>query len=265
MFPERQKVLASAEMSALAPAPSDPATPSTEVDAQPPAVTILTPYRRGLALGLVLFISFAHFIASSVYYLRGGTPPVGPGQHSARLLSALIAEVGSLGVLWYVLSGQGRNWKDIGWNLEWMDLPRAVGLSFGSIIAGVLLLVAVQIPYHSIFGQYLAPKSLRPLFGFGISTLSIALVCLNPFFEELIVRGYLMSEIFDLHGGGVLAVLISVAVQMSYHLYQGLAHGIVLTGIFVVSSIYFWSTRRIAPVVLAHFFVDAYALLRGHF
>ena len=101
--------------------------------------------------------------------------------------------------------------------------------------------------------------------GIGISGLSIALVCLNPFFEEFIVRGYLMSEIFDLGGSSVLAVLISISVQMSYHLYQGLANAVVLTAVFAVYSIYFWKTRRIAPVVLAHFCMDAYALVRASF
>jgi len=101
--------------------------------------------------------------------------------------------------------------------------------------------------------------------GFGISGLSIAFVCLNPFFEELIVRGYLMSEILELGGGGVLAILTSIAVQMSYHLYQGLGNGIALTAGFAVYSIYFLKTRRIAPVVFAHFYADAYALVRGSF
>ena len=52
---------------------------------------------------------------------------------------------------------------------------------------------------------------------------------------------------------------------MSYHLYQGLANGIGLTVVFAVYSIYFWKTYRLAPVVLAHLCVDAYALLRGTF
>ena len=97
----------------------------------------------------------------------------------------------------------------------------------------------------------------------GISGLSITFIFLNPFFEELIVRGYLMTEIVELGGSGTLAIVISVAVQMSYHLYQGFTNGIVLVTIFAVFSIYFWKTRRLAPVVLAHLSVDAYALFRG--
>jgi len=61
------------------------------------------------------------------------------------------------------------------------------------------------------------------------------------------------------------AIVISVAIQMSYHLYQGLAHAIVLTVVFAIFSIYYAQTRRIAPVVLAHLFMDVLALIRGVF
>jgi len=227
----------------------------------PPARNPGARRRRLQALGVVLFVSFGNFIFSSAYSLMGATASGNPRQHQARLLGSLIAESGSLAVLWYVLSGQGRSWKDIGWNLGWMDVPRAVGLLLASRLARYLVMVPFQVFYKFYFGHYLAPRSLHGLPSFGISGFSIALVCLNPLFEELIVRGYLMSEIFDLGGNALLAVLASVAVQMSYHLYQGLGNGIALTAGFSVYSVYFWRTRRIAPVVLAHFCVDAYASL----
>ena len=248
-------------MSATPPTPPDQTTHISETVVRPPAGDVLAPHRRVLALGLVLFVSFGQFVAFSAYSLTGVTASA-DHQRQARLLGALIVEVGSLAVLLYVLSQQGRKWKDIGWNLQWMDLARAVGLVFGSIFAGYLILSPVQILYHSYAGHYLVPTSTHGLLGLGVSGLSIALVCLNPFFEELIVRGYLMTEILDLGGKGMMAILISVAVQMSYHLYQGVFRGIALTASFAVLSIYFWKTRRIAPVVLAHLCFDAFALFR---
>lgn len=226
-----------------------------------PSGTLESPRRRWLALGVVLLVSFGHFIATSTYYAIGGPMPTNAGQHQWRLVGALIEEIASLSVLWYVLSGQGRSWKDIGWKLQWMDVPRAAGLLLGSTLASYLLWIPVQTLYYSYSGHYLTPKSLQGMLGFGISGLSIAFVCLNPFFEELIVRGYLMSEITALGGNGALAILISVAVQMSYHLYQGFTNGIVLVSTFAVFSVYFSRSRRIAPVVLAHFCMDAYALI----
>jgi membrane protease YdiL (CAAX protease family) len=220
------------------------------------------PRRRLLALGLVLFVSFGHFIFYSAYSLVGA---IDTRQIKASLVGTLISEAGSLAVLWYVLSGQGRGLKDIGWNFEWMDILRAVALVFSSRVAEYLVWIPVQLSYYSYFGHYLTPKSLHGMLGVGISGLSIAFVCLNPFFEELIVRGYLMSEVVDLGGNGLLAIFLSIAVQMSYHLYQGLANGIALTVGFAVFSIYFGKTHRLAPVVLAHLCIDAFALVRTSF
>jgi membrane protease YdiL (CAAX protease family) len=251
-------------MSAIPPTSQDDIFYTAAVP-NPSVGTLLTPGNRLFALGLVLFVSFAHFIASSTYSLMGAMGPADPRQRSARLVGALIAEVGSLAVFWYVLSTQGRGLKNIGWNPQWMDLPRAVGLVFGSTLASYFVWIPFEVAYRSYFGHYLVPKSMHGFFGFGISALSIAFVCLNPFFEELIVRGYLMSEIFDLGGKGLLAVLISIALQASYHLYQGFANAILTMTTFAVFSLYFWKTRRIAPVVLAHFCIDAYALVRGSF
>lgn len=233
--------------------------------AKPPVATLLTPRHRLLALGLVLFVSFGHFIVASTYSLMRATGPVDPQQRTPRLVGALIAEVGSLAVLWYVLSAQGRSWKNIGWNFEWMDVPRAIGLVFGSTLAIYFVWIPVQIAYRFYFGHYLVPKSMHGYFGFGISVFSIAFLCLNPFFEELIVRGYLMSEAIDLGGSGVLAILVSIALQASYHLYQGFANAFLVTITFTVFSVYFWKTRRIAPVIMAHLCLDAYALVRGSF
>jgi membrane protease YdiL (CAAX protease family) len=250
-------------MSATPPTPPDRIARPEETVAQLPVRNVDSPSRRVVALGIVLFVSFGHFIASSAYYSMGGIGPTDSRQYQVRLLGALIAEAGSLAVLWYVLSAQGRSWKSIGWNnLRWTDIPRALGLAVGSTFAGYMILVAFQISFHASSGHYLATKSMHGMLG-NVSVLSFAFVCVNPFFEELIVRGYLMTEIVELGGKGALAIVLSVAVQMSYHLYQGLSNCIVLTTIFVVSSIYFLRSRRIAPVVLAHLCIDAYALFRG--
>ncbi len=59
------------------------------------------------------------------------------------------------------------------------------------------------------------------------------------------------------------AHLMSVALQTSYHLYQGLAHAISLAGFFLVLSIYYSRCGRIFPVILAHLYFDVFVLLRS--
>jgi membrane protease YdiL (CAAX protease family) len=57
-----------------------------------------------------------------------------------------------------------------------------------------------------------------------------------------------------------LAVVISVALQTSYHLYQGLPAALSHIPAFLLFSLYFVRTRRILPVILAHMFMDIFAL-----
>lgn len=216
-------------------------------------------------LGLVLWVSLSLPIAGSVYYLFGGTAPTASMQQHFRLVGALITEATSLMVLWYVMSRQSKTWKNIGWKPEFADVPRALGLLIAASVATYLLLVPVQYSYRAYSGHFLAPKSFTSMFGFGISSLSIAFICLNPFFEELIVRAYTISEVMNLGGNRGLAVFVSVIVQISYHLYQGVEGVLALTVIFTAFSIYYVRTRRIVPVILAHLCLDLLAMLRGSF
>ena len=92
--------------------------------------------------------------------------------------------------------------------------------------------------------------------------MGIAFCLLNPFFEELVVRAYLMTEITELTGSTVWAFILSVVVQFSYHLYYGWAGAISLSFQFLVFALYYAHSRRALPVVLAHDFFDVYGMLR---
>lgn len=216
-------------------------------------------------LGVVLLVSLSMPIAGSVYYMFGGTAPTAPMQQNYRLLGALITQVTSLTVLWYVMCRQGKTWKDIGWKLGFADVPRAAGLLIAAMVLMYVPFIPIQYFYRAYSGHFLAPKSLHSILGFGISSLSIVFICLNPFFEELIVRAYTMSEVMNLGGSRGLAVIVSVVAQMSYHLYQGLASAMALTFLFTAFSIYYVRARRIVPVILAHLCLDLFSLIRGAF
>ena len=222
-------------------------------------------FQRFLHLGLVLWVSLATPIAGSFYYVLGGTAPSNPVQQNFRLVGALINEATSLLVLAYVLRTQGKTWRSIGWDPQWRDIGRSLGLLVSANIATWVVWIPIQYVFHLIAGRYFASKSLSSLFGFGISVLSVTLVCLNPFFEEFVVRAYTISQVMEFGGGRVVAIVVSVVAQMSYHLYQGAANALALTVLFTVLSIYFATTRRIVPVILVHLCLDLYVLLRGLF
>lgn len=85
---------------------------------------------------------------------------------------------------------------------------------------------------------------------------------MNPFFEELIVRAYLMAEVIELTGSSTMAVALSVGVQFSYHLYYGWVGAISLSFFFLALALYYVRSRCAFPVIVAHGFLDVYALIR---
>ncbi|WP_139074832.1 CPBP family intramembrane glutamic endopeptidase [Paenibacillus elgii] len=87
-----------------------------------------------------------------------------------------------------------------------------------------------------------------------------AFIVINPFFEELIVRAYTMTELSFLIKKEEITVLVSTIIQTSYHLYQGLIPALYTGIVFFVFSIYFAKTRKIVPVIMVHLLLDLTAI-----
>jgi membrane protease YdiL (CAAX protease family) len=169
-------------------------------------------------------------------------------------------ELSILALLWYVLQRRGKSFSSLGMTWKLGDFAWSVVLfGFG--------MLAFRGVYNSIvyFGPVpvtVAEASLqagRLLFGTGISSVTFLFQFVNPFFEELIVRGYLMTEIKALTRSVMLAVAISTVLQMSYHFYQGAAVALGEGATFLVFSIFYAKTGRITPVILAHLYQDVIA------
>jgi membrane protease YdiL (CAAX protease family) len=170
-----------------------------------------------------------------------------------------VQEVSSLFLLGYVLSRRKLRFHELG--MQW---------SVRSIVSGLFVALGAYLFYYVgySFVRFVAPAfSLSTMGGHTYhhpypSLIALPFFILNPFFEELIVRAYLMTEIRKLTGSTVLAVLISVAVQTSYHLYYGWIGALSLAFEFLAFSIYYAQTRRIAPVIVAHELFDLYGFVR---
>jgi membrane protease YdiL (CAAX protease family) len=214
--------------------------------------------RRWFEVGLVLFIAFGSSVLYSLYSLKNGPQNDSPVS-TLRWAALIVQEVSTLLLLGYVLSRRALSFGSIG--LRWS--PKDVG-------AGTLLALVSYIVYgfgysfirtfqHSTLGT---GSTARAVFGHPPVVVAIAFCLLNPFFEELVVRAYLMTEITELTGYTVWAVILSVVVQFSYHLYYGWAGAISLSFQFLVFALYYAYWRRALPVVLAHGFFDVYGMLR---
>lgn len=232
---------------------SDPAMPQL-----PPATT--KQLSRKLQFYLVLTVAFAlPILTSSLVFFGHRNLPVAT---QGRVLRAVVYEVVGLLCLYAALRYQKRNFTDIGARLPMRiaEVGHSFALFLGAFPLAVIVFLAVFAVYAALGHQVHRTFTDSALFGSRVTLLTVFWVFLNPFYEELIVRGFLITEVEHFYGSTALAIFVSVVLQSFYHLYQGLPAALVHASTFLLFSIYFVRNRRILPVVVAHLFLDVGAL-----
>ncbi len=215
--------------------------------------------RRALELLLVMSVAFAPLLFSSTvaYFLH----------HENRFsrlgaASLILHESIALGVLAYVLSQQRRTLQEVGLQFRVSDFGIGLLLMVGALVAASLSQAAVYL-WNQVAGALEVPAAGNPVIVGALGVVGLVFVALNPVFEELLVRGYFTTELAVLTRSRWIPTAASVLLQGSYHLYQGIPNALAVTACFLVWAVYFNRTRRLGPVIIAHFYADAYALLRS--
>lgn len=167
----------------------------------------------------------------------------------------ILYELAGLAVLAYVLGRRHLKLSYWGHHPEGRDIIRTILLRAAQWIAGMFLYYVFEYGSLAVAGHYVRPASVTKMIGMHVSLTWLIFLIINPWFEELIFRGYLMTELSKLTSVSV-AIVASTLVQTSYHLYQGWANVLMLAGVFFVSSVYYARTRRLFPVILAHMIAD---------
>ena len=83
----------------------------------------------------------------------------------------------------------------------------------------------------------------------------------NGFAEEVVVVGFMLTRLAQLGWTKERALIASATLRGSYHLYQGFGG---FAGNFVMGLIFGWwfqRTRRVLPLVIAHFLLDAFSFI----
>jgi membrane protease YdiL (CAAX protease family) len=208
---------------------------------------------------LVCFIAFGGGLFLSTYILLAGRPPAETIQGNFRWWYAMSHQVGALALLWYVLRRRSQTFSDLGlyWKAKEVAIAPLLWFACG-IIAYISRLI---IRSFGGFPPGADPnaKAVALLFGNGVGIATVIFQFINPFFEELIVRAYLITRLRELTNSLVLAIIASVVFQVSYHLYQGFWTGLSHTGVFLVLSLYYAKTNRILAPILAHMIFDVSA------
>jgi len=234
---------------------------STSADAEPPrneASEVDERKARILKFVLVLGVAFLMPVVSSIRLFVVGPPATAPSFLHLRAVILLFNEITALALMAYVLCRQNVTTFAVDFRLR--DIPHSLVLAFASYLACGVAQSTAYILYTAVNG-HAPPLSVNWLAQMSGSAIAIIVVCVNPFYEELIVRAFTITEVEALTGSIGMGIFVSVGIQTAYHLYQGLVAAAGVAALFLVFSAYFSKYRRITPVILAHLYFDFFALI----
>jgi len=147
------------------------------------------------------------------------------------------------------------------------NLPRDAAL-------GVALTAVIGIPGLGLY-------ALARIFGLNLNVVPtnlsaywwtipvlILLAAMNGILEEVVMVGYLFTRWTQLAWGPWKVILVSALIRGTYHLYQGFGGFIGNAIMGVVFGWVYMRTKRVLPLVIAHFLLDfisfvGYSLLKG--
>jgi len=168
--------------------------------------------------------------------------------------------LGGLAILSYVFWKRGTGIDAFGKLPQRMDIVRGVLLFAAAYLAVFISAVAYFQIHRHFTGHDSTEINIAAMYASRFQILTIAFLFINPWYEELIVRGFLMTELSQLTNVTI-AVLASTVIQASYHTYQGSTNLVQLVPTFLLFSIYYTRTRRLFPLIVAHTLMDFLPLL----
>jgi membrane protease YdiL (CAAX protease family) len=200
-------------------------------------------------------------LMKAVYHFRHPEVPLAPGSAvSWQFASKAVIELLLLGLLWHVLRLNGESFADLMPPFTGRDILRGIGLS----IWGYVSWYALALLLWKIAGGSSAAEQTRrtmDIFQTPFTAFYLVAILVNPFAEELFVRGFLQTRLRQAGHEGLAVVLFSAGLQTSYHLYQGLLPCLSLIPVFLVFALYYHANRRLWPVLIAHLIMDLLAML----
>lgn len=219
-----------------------------------------------IVLGLSLGQSAVYAVVSLIAKLTAGPPLASQStalnvSQSPRplldltyqLLSILFALI-PVALALYLLSEPGRSalrrigldrarpWRDLGWGAA---LAASIGIpGLGFYALGRALGITVQVQASALSAHW-----------WTIPVLVLAALQ-NALLEEVVVVGYLSEKLAQLRWRAPAIIVGSALLRGSYHLYQGWGPFFGNAVMGVVFAEYYRRTRRVAPLVVAHFLMD---------
>lgn len=212
-------------------------------------------------LAMVLSVAFLPAIIKSLYLFAGPPMRYYSDQLDLTFFVGFVEHALGILLLFYVLYNRDKNYLHLGLDSSFRSILYGVLLAIVATAVTSLLWYIFRIVLPGAYASQLVVRNTSFLYD-HLSWALLIYILINPFFEELIVRGFLMTELFSLSNSKTLAIAISVLIQTLYHLYQGLFSALTLAGVFLVFSIFYSRTGKLTPVIVAHLIADMAILLK---
>lgn len=205
--------------------------------------------------GLVVIGAFGWFIVSSLYYALH--PATYPGHSTGTFWYLTVYEIAILILLGTLLRYRGWSARSLGLSFLWSDIPAGLAIAATAWLsyAGAFWLLRLAAP------QLAAAATGIHVIQNGVSAASaLSVVVVNPIYEEIFVAGYIIAALKD-GRHTALAINVSVAVRLLYHLYQGVAAVVGVLPLGLIFATWFAYQRRLWPLIIAHALFDAVGIL----
>ena len=194
------------------------------------------------------------FIYTAMWVVLAGFPKEAAGGYDNAAAIWLVTwecsmfAIGALVLRW-------RGWKvaDFLFAVTWRQLLVALALLYCSSVIDGLLWQAVGNRLDD--GSVLSGLDESDAVSFGAALL---LSVVNGTFEEFFLCRYLIERFRT--SGAMFAVTLSACIRMAYHVYQGPYGTLSILAFGIMIGTYYWRTRALGAVVIAHILADLIAL-----
>ena len=188
-------------------------------------------------------------------------PEEGPRPELASWYFAgkLLADILFLVLLLHILRLNSETTADFTEPFRGLDLLRGLGLAVGAYVATTVTTV-VLLSLGDPANRSAEPRAVE-IFQVPVSPFYVLAILVNPFVEETYVRGFLQTRLRQARESAGKIILFSVLLQTSYHIYQGVTSCLSLAPGFAIFAVYYQSSRRLWPVIIAHLLEDVLVLL----
>jgi membrane protease YdiL (CAAX protease family) len=204
---------------------------------------------------VVLGCAFGYAIAVSI--MGAVHPPKGPLYSEAGMWRTVIVEACLLLALGGFLRLRGWTGKKLGLESHWTDGAWGLVIAVTSyfVMYQVFALIGVTAPSlaESAARVPRLPHVLTPW-------IVAAVVLLSSFYEEFFVTGYIVSALKDRAGLNI-AVNVSVALRLTYHIYQGMIGVVLIIPIGLIFAYWYGKTGKLWPVIVAHALLNLISFL----